>query len=155
MARMTPPAHHGRATGSIPVQMVRFVVVGALGTALYVGLFWVFSLAMGSQLANATSWIVSTLLGNLVHRRFTYGVAGAQLRGLDGVVTFGTALAELGVSSLLLAIWPGATSLEQSGMVVLGTMIGGCLRFSLNHLWFSRTGDVPAPGPAEPQPVSG
>ncbi len=151
MARMTPPEHHARSTGTIPVQMLRFILVGALGTTLYVGLFWVLSLVMGTQLANVLSWITSTLLGNLGHRRFTYGVTGAQLRGADGVVTFGTALAELGVSSLLLAIWPGATSLEQSGMVVLGTMLGGCIRFALNHVWFARSGeaDLPAtPAPA-------
>ncbi|MFN8096736.1 MAG: GtrA family protein [Dermatophilaceae bacterium] len=151
---MTQQEHHGRATGTIPVQMLRFILVGALGTALYVGLFWALSQVMGSQLANVISWVSSTLLGNLGHRRFTYGVTGGQLRGTDGLVTFGTALAELGVSSLLLAIWPGATSLEQSGMVVLGTMIGGCVRFALNHVWFARTGTSAIPAPAAPEPAA-
>lgn len=139
MSGMTSPSAVGRANGSVFGQLVRFALVGGVGTALYVGLFWVFALWMSSQAANIVSWVIATVVGNLIHRRFTYGVSGAHLRGMDGVVTFVTALAELGASSLLLAVFEGASSVEQGGLVVLGTIVGGLLRFVLNYWWFSRT----------------
>ncbi len=120
-------------------QGARFVVIGGLGTALYVGLFWVFALMMGTQSANISSWVLATVLGNLLHRRYTYGVRGGHLRRTDNVVTFATALVELAASAALLEAFSGAGALSQGGLVVLGTVVGGALRFVLNRVWFARS----------------
>lgn len=151
MPLMSAPTAGGRGQGSVLGQGVRFVVVGGIGTALYVGLFWLFALVMGTQSANVTSWILATLAGNLLHRRYTYGVRGTHLRRTDNVVTFATALVELAASALLLELFAGAGSLSQGGLVVLGTIVGGAMRFLLNRLWFARpapAGAVPAADPA-------
>lgn len=128
----------GRGRGTVLGQGVRFVIVGGIGTTLYVGLYWLFAIVMGPQIANISSWILATLLGNLLHRRFTYGVTGSQLRHTDNIVTFATALVELVVVAVLLEIFSGVGALSQGGLVVIGTIVGGVMRFVMNRLWFAR-----------------
>ncbi|WP_344080970.1 GtrA family protein [Nostocoides veronense] len=129
----------GRAQGRVSGQFLRFVLVGGVGTVLYVGFYWLARLVTSQQPANVLSWTIATVLGNLLHRRYTYGVRGSHRQNADAIITFGTALVELLVAAALLARWPEANGWQQSAIVVLGTAIGGTARFVLNLIWFRRT----------------
>ena len=89
-------------------QFVRFVVVGAVSSALYAVLFILLG-GLGDQTANLVGAIASTLVANEMHRRLTFH-AGQQVSfltaqweggGLAAIGLVATSLALAGVHALI------------------------------------------------------
>jgi putative flippase GtrA len=136
-------------------QFVRFVTVGVISSLAY---FTVFLLLrpFGSQLANLTGAVVSSILANELHRRLTFHANGrigwwtAQWEGgglaAAGLVATATALAVLE---------PVVSDAWWAQVLLIGAVTGavGTIRFVFLRLWvFSgherRTVPRPEPEPA-------
>lgn len=138
------------ATHALPLSQaelgsaLRFVAVGTSGTALQVALFALAQLVLSTTAANLSAFAVSTVITNLVHRRVTYGVRRARGAGLDSVVAFGTTLIGLALSTVLTNCVEGFGTAWQLPMIVVGTAIGGALRYLLMKWWLARRAYVAA-----------
>ncbi|HET6391563.1 MAG TPA: GtrA family protein [Blastococcus sp.] len=120
-----------------PAQFVRFVTVGVISSLVY---FCVFLLLrpFGSQLANLTGAVVSSVLANELHRRLTFhaderiGWWTAQWEGgglaAAGLVATATALAVL--EPVISDAWWAQVLLIGAATGAVGTM-----RFVFLRLW--------------------
>jgi putative flippase GtrA len=124
-------------------QFARYVVVGALSSALYALVFIALE-GVGTQPANLAGAIASTLLANEMHRRLTFH-AGEQVSwftaqweggGLAGVGLVATSLALAGVHGLIGDVGTGVQLCLIAG--VTGAI--GLVRFVALRSWvFSPT----------------
>lgn len=142
----------GRWTGELSRQGLRFAVVGSLATVIQLGLYAFLSGSVGAQLANIMAWLVSTLIGNFAHHRYTFKVArvsthlGPQGRfddQADHLVGLFTSLAGLGIGSLALDMLGNPTGLAGTIALVGVNSAVGALRFITLHQWFGRTALTP------------
>jgi putative flippase GtrA len=140
-----------RAPAGLTGQGLRFAMVGTLATLTQLGLYYFLSGSVGSQLANVVSWLVSTLVANAAHQRYTFGVSHrgggrGSVRNSgesDQVVGLLTSLAGLGVSSVVLGLLAEPTGVWGTvALVAVNATVGG-LRFLVLRWWFT---DRRAPG---------
>ena len=119
-------------------QFARYVVVGALSSALYAVLF-IGLAGFGDQPANLVGAIASTLLANELHRRLTFH-AGQQVSwftaqweggGLAGVGLVATSLALAGVHALIGDVGTGL----QLCLIAAVTGAIGLIRFVALRSW--------------------
>lgn len=123
----TPPA-------GLTGQGLRFVLVGSLAMVAQLGLYAFLAGSVGAQLANICAWLVSTLIGNAAHHRFTFQVAGHAGES-DHLVGLLTSLAGLGFSSLVLAVLGQPTGLGGTAAIVAVNAGVGALRFVALRWW--------------------
>ncbi|MFE6687674.1 glycosyltransferase [Streptomyces sp. NPDC057743] len=120
-------------------QVLGFGVVGALSTLLYLGLYSLFRLGVGPQLANAAALLVSALVNTSANRRLTFGVRGRE-RALrhqaQGLVVFAIGLA---LTSGSLAALGAATRhpshASELTVLVAANLAATVLRFLLLRAW--------------------
>ena len=115
-------------------QGLRFVLVGSLAMVTQLGLYTFLAGSVGAQLANICAWLVSALIGNAAHHRFTFQVAGHAGES-DHVVGLLTSLAGLGLSSLVLAMLDQPTGLGGTVAIVAVNAGVGALRFVALRWW--------------------
>lgn len=133
--------------GGLARQLVGFCVVGVLSTLLYLGLYSLFRLGLGSQLSNAAALLVSALGNTAANRRLTFGVRGrerAVRHQAQGLVVFAIGLA---LTSGSLAALDTATGNPSHGtelaVLVAANLAATVLRFLLFRAWV-----FPQPDPA-------
>ncbi|MFG2138887.1 glycosyltransferase [Streptomyces sp. NPDC048650] len=125
--------------GGLARQLVGFCVVGALSTLLYLGLYSLFRLGLGPQLANAGALLVSAIGNTAANRRLTFGVRGrdrAVRHQAQGLVVFAIGLA---LTSGSLAALDTATRNPAHGtelaVLVAANLAATVLRFLLFRAW--------------------
>jgi putative flippase GtrA len=119
-------------------QFARYVVVGAVSSAVYAVLFIALE-GVGTQPANLAGAIASTLLANEMHRRLTFHAGGqvswftAQWEGggLAGIGLVATSLALAGVHALIGDVGTGG----QLGLIAAVTGAIGLVRFVALRSW--------------------
>lgn len=144
--------------GGLARQLVGFCAVGGLSTLLYLGLYSLFRLGVGPQLANAGALLVSALANTAANRRLTFGVRGRDrvLRHqAQGLVVFAIGLA-LTSGSLAALDAAGGDSSHGTELAVLvaANLAATVLRFLLFRAWVfpdrERRDDADAPQPPTP-----
>ncbi|MFC5234742.1 GtrA family protein [Pseudonocardia zijingensis] len=121
------------------VQVVRYVMVGGLGTAVSAAAFLSLRTAgVEAVPANIVALLVSTAVSTEANRRFTFGASGAH-RWRSRVQVGGTVLFYAFYSSavlLLLGLVVDApTPLEQTAVLVAASVLGGAARFLVMRYW--------------------
>ncbi|HYN73831.1 MAG TPA: GtrA family protein [Nakamurella sp.] len=125
---------------------LRFAAVGMAATGAQLALYAFLDGSAGPQLANVLAWLVSTLVANAAHRRYTFQLTGRACER-DHLVGLVSSLAALGLSSLALALLNEPTGLD--GVVALVAVNGavGAVRFlALRWWWLGRGLRRPAAG---------
>ncbi|MGW8556271.1 glycosyltransferase [Streptomyces tubercidicus] len=125
--------------GGLARQLVGFCVVGGLSTLLYLGLFSLFRLGAGAQLANAAALLLSALANTAANRRLTFGVRGrdrAVRHQAQGLVVFAIGLV-LTSGSLAALDAAGGTAAHGTELAVLvsANLAATVLRFLLFRAW--------------------
>ncbi|MEW1655879.1 bifunctional glycosyltransferase family 2/GtrA family protein [Streptomyces sp. NPDC093707] len=120
-------------------QVLGFGAVGALCTALYLGLYSLCRLEVGSQLANAVALLVSALVNTAANRRLTFGVRGregAVRHQAQGLVVFAIGLAlTSGSLAALNAATGSPTHTSELTVLVAANLAATVLRFLLFRAW--------------------
>ncbi|MFI2263161.1 glycosyltransferase [Streptomyces tubercidicus] len=125
--------------GGLARQLVGFCVVGGLSTLLYLGLFSLFRLGAGAQLANAAALLLSAPANTAANRRLTFGVRGrdrAVRHQAQGLVVFAIGLV-LTSGSLAALDAAGGTAAHGTELAVLvsANLAATVLRFLLLRAW--------------------
>ena len=134
----------GRAEGGPTTkQFLRYVLVGAVTSALYAGVFVVVHPA-GYVWANAVGMILSTVVANELHRRLTFQAARRKAWLPAQLESGGLAVIGLGATTLALAaanaVVPGAPWPFELALVLVATgLIGVAKFFVLRGLIFCPT----------------
>jgi putative flippase GtrA len=110
------------------------MLVGSLSTVIQLGLYAFLAGSVGALLANVCAWLVSTMIGNAAHHRFTFRVAGHPGES-DHLVGVLTSLAGLGLSSLVLVLLDQPTGLTGTIALVAVNAAVGALRFLALRWW--------------------
>ncbi|MBE7187686.1 GtrA family protein, partial [Jatrophihabitans endophyticus] len=131
----------GGAAG-LPVQAIRFAVIGVASTLAYLVLFSLLRGSTDAQAANLLAMLVTAVANTAANRRFTFGVRGGghgrhQLQGL-AVFAIGLALTS-GSLWLLAALDPSPGRALELGVLVVANLAATAVRFVLFRHWvFSR-----------------
>ncbi|WP_433506467.1 GtrA family protein [Pseudonocardia halophobica] len=139
-----------RARFPLLAQLVRYSVVGGLGTAVNALLYLLVRLVLDAVPANLVALLLSTAVSTEINRRFTFQGASAH-RWRVYVQDAGTVAFYAGYSTAVLLVLheivPGATPLEETAAVTLASVLGGLIRFAVLKAWVfeTRSGDT---GPA-------
>ncbi len=129
--------------GGLARQLVGFCVVGALSTLFYLGLYSLFRLGVGAQVANGMALLVSALANTAANRRLTFGVRGrerAVRHQAQGLVVFGIGLALTSGSLAALDAAAGGSGGSAShgaelAVLVAANLAATVLRFLLFRAW--------------------
>jgi putative flippase GtrA len=133
-----------------PAEFVRFVTVGVISLLVYFGLFLLLR-PFGSQVANLTGAVVSSVLANELHRRLTFhadqrvGWWTAQWEG-GGLAVAGL----MATASALAVLEPFVSQAWWAQVLLIGAVTGtvGLARFVFLRLWvFSGHEHRPVPRP--------
>jgi putative flippase GtrA len=135
-------------------QVVRYVIVGGLGTVVNAAIFLVLRTWWDTTPANLVALVLSTAVSTEVNRRFTFG--GIEVHRWRSYVQSGAtvlfyAFYSSTVLMLLDQVVDSPTAWEQTVVVAVASVLGGLVRFLVLRYWvFGPDGhDEPAPGPAE------
>lgn len=113
-------------------QFLRYVLVGAVTSALYAVVF-VLVHPEGYVWANASGMILSTVVANEMHRRLTFQVAGRKAWLPAQLESGGLAAIGLGATTLALAaansVVPGAPWPFEVALVLVATGLIGIAKF--------------------------
>jgi putative flippase GtrA len=141
-------------------ELMRFALVGAGSTLLYLLLFLGFRAALpGAQAANALALALSAVANTAANRRFTFGRRGREglvRHHLQGLLVFGLCLAlTSGALALLAALAPGAPPAVELAALVAANLLATALRYVAMRLWiFGPSSPTPPDGrPAGPPPA--
>jgi glycosyltransferase involved in cell wall biosynthesis len=124
--------------GLLP-QLLRFVAIGAISTAAYVGLFVSFRGSVGAQVANLLALLITAVANTAANRRLTFGVRGregaARHQG-QGLVVFGIGLAlTSGSLAALHAMSARPAAWLEIGVLVTANLAATLVRFVLLRRW--------------------
>jgi putative flippase GtrA len=124
--------------GLLP-QLLRFVTIGAISTAAYVGLFVSFRGSVGAQVANLLALLITAVANTAANRRLTFGVRGregaARHQG-QGLVVFGIGLAlTSGSLAALHAMSARPAAWLEIGVLVTANLAATLVRFVLLRRW--------------------
>ena len=128
-----------RTTKALALTFLRYFLVGTAGTGAYVGLYLIFAIWWTPGVATVVAWFCSTVATNVVHRRVTFAITTPRRRLLDAMVQFATSLLGLGVSTWMIQATDEWGRGWHAPMLVLGTGIGGVVRFVCMKLWLDRS----------------
>ncbi|MFJ9607078.1 GtrA family protein [Kitasatospora sp. NPDC101176] len=123
-------------------QLPSFLVIGALSTLFYLGLFVAARWFTDPQAANLIALAVSAVANTAANRRFTFGVTGAQgmvRHQLQGAVAFLIGLGlSAGVLALLDQVAPDASRPVEVAGLVVANGLATVARFVLLKVWVFR-----------------
>lgn len=131
------------------VQLVRYAIVGGLGTGVNALVFLLMRTWMDTLPANLVALIVSTLVSTEANRLFTFGGAVAH-RWRAHVQNGGTVLFYAFYSSavllLLTLLVDSPSPLLESAAVATASVLGGLGRFLIMRYWVFRSDPVRSDG---------
>jgi putative flippase GtrA len=134
-----------RADRELARQLLRYGLVGGLGTVVSALLYLLFRTWWDVVPANLAALVLSTVASTEANRRFTFGGTAVD-RTREYLQNAGTvafyALYSTAVLVLLGAVVDGPTALEESVAVAAASAVGGAVRFLVLRNW------VFAPQPA-------
>ena len=126
-----------RVDAEVARQLMRYGVVGALGTAVSTLLYLVFRIWWDAVPANLAALVLSTVLSTEVNRRFTFdgAVADRAREYLQnaGTVTFYATYGSVVLLLIEQVVEP--TALQESLAVAGASVVGGLARFVLLRNW--------------------
>jgi putative flippase GtrA len=135
-------AASGERHAGLPLQVVRFIVIGMASTIAYVLLYLMLRGLMSAQAANLVSLLATAIANTAANRRLTFGITGrlhAARHQVKGLIAFGIglaltsgALAGLRAGSARPGRW--AEVLALIGANLMATVI----RFVLYRTWVFR-----------------
>lgn len=119
-------------------QIGRYAIVGGLGTSLNVVVFLVARPWLAAVPANLVAIVVSTLATTEANRRFTFGAEAGHhwrtlLQNLGTIVFY--AFYGSAVLVLLSAVVASPSELMESAAIVVASVLGGLIRFTVMRLW--------------------
>ncbi|MCB0917820.1 MAG: bifunctional glycosyltransferase family 2/GtrA family protein [Actinobacteria bacterium] len=134
-------------------ELLRFVLVGIISTAVFAALFLVFATVMPSLWANVAALLLATVANTAANRRFTFGIRGrrrAVRHQFQGFAVLGVALLiTSGSLALLGALAPQASRLTELVVLTAANLVATVVRFLLFRSWIFAN----RPATAEPQPL--
>ncbi len=121
-------------------QVIRFAGVGLVSTALHLGLFvGLVQGGLGSQLANGVALVIATLANTGLNRAWTFGISGRKRLAIhhgQALVIFAITYAATTLALALLGVVaPGASTLVQTGVVLLANVLSTAARFVAMRSW--------------------
>jgi putative flippase GtrA len=120
------------------VQLVRYALVGGMGTAVNAAVFLVLRTWWDAVPANLVALVVSTAVSTEVNRRFTFGGAIVH-RWRTYVQNGGTVLFYAFYSSAVLLLVgllvDSPTAVQESVAVATASVLGGAARFLVLRYW--------------------
>ncbi|MEU0533769.1 GtrA family protein [Amycolatopsis tolypomycina] len=128
-----PDRHHELGTHA-----AWYVVAGVVTTGLQAVLFLLLRDELGAQVANLVAIAVTTVGNTEFHRRVTFSgrPSNAGKRHLQDLLTFVFyALYGSAVLALLDAFVERPTSWEETGALLLASLVGGIVRFAVLRWW--------------------
>ncbi|TIH34296.1 bifunctional glycosyltransferase family 2/GtrA family protein [Subtercola vilae] len=120
-------------------QVVRFAVVGGCSTIAYALLYLLSQGLIGSQAANFSALLITTIANTWANRRFTFAIRGsakAVTHQFQGLIVF--ALAWVITSGSLLALnlfAPSAPTAVELIVLTVANLVATALRFVLLRRW--------------------
>ena len=129
----------GPSESSMPLQIVRFAVIGVGSTIAYLGLYLLLRGSMPTQAANLISLLVTAVANTTANRRLTFGISGrpnVARHQFKGLLTFGIGLAL--TAGALAALDAGSPHHGRGTeiLVLLGAnLVAAVLRFTLYRTW--------------------
>ncbi|WP_103350205.1 GtrA family protein [Amycolatopsis sp. CA-128772] len=138
-----PDRHHELGTHA-----AWYVVAGVVTTGIQAVLFLLLHDELGSQVANLVAIALTTVGNTEFHRRVTFAGrrSNAGKRHLQDLLTFAFyALYGSAVLALLDAFVDRPTSWEETGTLLLASLVGGFARFAVLRWWVFAHHTEPAP----------
>ncbi|NAZ76249.1 GtrA family protein, partial [Kineococcus sp. T13] len=132
-----PPPAPWRRRSAEAWTLGRFVLAGAAGNGAHAVVFLVLgaATALPAAVGNVLATVVSTLVANELHRRFTFRAAGSGAWATGHGIGGAAAVAGLVLSTLALTGWhslvPGASDLSGLVVVHVVTALVGTTNFLL------------------------
>ena len=130
-------------------EVLRFLAVGAAGTAACLGLYAVLRPAMAPQAANVVSRLSVAIPTTWLNGRYTFGARVSRPRmygGAIGVLAAGTAISA-GLLAAERSFAASPSRLAELAALVVATAVATVARFLLLRHWVFRP--VPLPRPLE------
>ena len=137
-ALSVPGAGHG-ASRPLPLQIIRFTVIGIASTIAYLVLFLLLRGVMSAQAANVISLLVTAVANTAANRRLTFGISGrtsAARHQFKGLIAFGIGLAL--TSGSLAALHSGSahpSKWTEVGVLIAANLVATVIRFLLYRHW--------------------
>jgi putative flippase GtrA len=144
--QLRPPAlampRNGSRHGSsrpLPLQIIRFTVIGVASTIAYLVLFLLLRGAMSAQAANVISLLVTAVANTAANRRLTFGISGrtsAARHQFKGLIAFGIGLAL--TSGSLAALHSGSAQPSrwtEVSVLIAANLVATVIRFLLYRHW--------------------
>lgn len=121
-------------------QLVSFVLVGALSTAVSLGLFLALHPVLHPIWANVVALAATAIANAWANRRFTFGHRSRVDRGRHYLAAASMLVTAVAVSSgaLALALWAGAGIVAQSLTLIVAWGLTAVGRFALLRAWVFR-----------------
>ncbi|HET8987064.1 MAG TPA: GtrA family protein [Humibacillus sp.] len=121
-------------------QVIRFAGVGLVTTALHLGLFAALVRGgVGAQLANGVALVIATLANTGINRAWTFGISGRTRLAIhhgQALIIFAITYAATTVALALLGVAaPGASTMVQTGVVLLANVLSTAARFVAMQRW--------------------
>jgi len=134
-------ASGGRHAG-LPLQVVRFIVIGMASTIAYVLLYLMLRGLMSAQAANLVSLLATAIANTAANRRLTFGISGrlhAARHQVKGMIAFGIGLAL--TSGALAGLHAGSSRpgrWAEVCVLVAASLAATMIRFMLYRAWVFR-----------------
>jgi putative flippase GtrA len=117
-------------------QLFRFIVTGALVTALGVGIYAIVALVFGwhPQLANILAYLAAMATGYVMHSRWSFRDHGTRTRSTSFRFVI-VSLLSLGLNSSWIAIMTGPMGLGPAWPILPMLFVTPAVTFVLNRQW--------------------
>ncbi|MFY9926797.1 MAG: bifunctional glycosyltransferase family 2/GtrA family protein [Streptosporangiaceae bacterium] len=134
-----PGSGSRHASRPLPLQVIRFTVIGVASTIAYLVLFLLLRGVMSAQAANVISLLVTAVANTAANRRLTFGISGrasAARHQFKGLIAFGIGLAL--TSGALAALHSGSAHparWTEVGVLIAANLVATVIRFLLYRNW--------------------
>jgi putative flippase GtrA len=117
-------------------QLFRFIVTGALVTALGVGVYALAALVLGwhPQIANVLAYLAAMATGYVMHSRWSFRDHGTRSRSTS-IKFVVVSLISLGLNSSWIAIMTGPMGLSPAWPILPMLFVTPAVTFVLNRQW--------------------
>lgn len=122
------------------MQLMRFLVSGALVTALGVGVYALVAVGLRwhPQLGNLLAYATAMVTGYLLHSRWSFRDQGGTRTSGTAMKFITVSLISLGLNSLWVAIITGPMNLGPAWPILPMLFVTPAVTFSLNRQWVFR-----------------
>jgi putative flippase GtrA len=140
--RLRAPLAAGDGGRELPLQLVRFVVIGVASTIAYLLLYVMLRGLVSAQAANLLSLLATAVANTAANRRLTFGISGrtnAARHQVKGLIAFGIGLAL--TSGALAGLHAGSSRpgrWTEIPVLVAANLVATVIRFVLYRSWVFR-----------------